>query len=45
LPGTPPAGVPGPQALTTTLLYRLVAYWLPIPAGGVAYLLFRRRYH
>jgi hypothetical protein len=27
------------------LLYRLVAYWLPIPAGGVAYLLFRRRYH
>jgi uncharacterized membrane protein YbhN (UPF0104 family) len=39
------AGVPGPQALTTTLLYRLVAYWLPIPAGGVAYLLFRRRYH
>jgi hypothetical protein len=39
------AGVPGPQALTATLLYRLVAYWLPIPAGGVAYLLFRRRYH
>ncbi len=23
---------------------RLAAYWLPIPAGGVAYLLFRRRY-
>jgi uncharacterized protein (TIRG00374 family) len=39
------AGVPGPQALTATLLYRLVAYWLPIPAGAVAYLLFRRRYH
>ena len=39
------AGVPGPRALTATLLYRLVAYWLPIPAGGVAYLLFRRRYH
>jgi hypothetical protein len=39
------AGVPGGQALTATLLYRLVAYWLPIPAGGVAYLLFRRRYH
>jgi uncharacterized membrane protein YbhN (UPF0104 family) len=35
---------PGPRALTATLLYRLVAYWLPIPAGGVAYLLFRRRY-
>jgi uncharacterized membrane protein YbhN (UPF0104 family) len=28
-----------------SVLYRLVAYWLPIPAGGVAYLLFRRRYH
>ena len=39
------AGVPGPDALTATLLYRLAAYWLPIPAGGVAYLLFRRRYH
>jgi uncharacterized membrane protein YbhN (UPF0104 family) len=39
------AGVGGPQALTATLLYRLAAYWLPIPAGGVAYLLFRRRYH
>jgi AI-2 transport protein TqsA len=39
------AGIPGLQALTATLLYRLVAYWLPIPAGGVAYLLFRRRYH
>jgi uncharacterized protein (TIRG00374 family) len=39
------AGVPGPRALSATLLYRLVAYWLPIPAGGVAYLLFRRRYH
>jgi uncharacterized protein (TIRG00374 family) len=39
------AGVPGRQALVATLLYRLVAYWLPIPAGGVAYLLFRRRYH
>jgi uncharacterized protein (TIRG00374 family) len=38
------AGVPGPEALTATLLYRLVSFWLPIPAGGVAYLLFRRRY-
>lgn len=38
------AGVPGPDALAATLLYRLVAYWLPIPAGGVAYLLFRRRF-
>src|SRR6266536_1826477 len=39
------AGVPGTKAVAATLLYRLVAYWLPIPAGGVAYLLFRRRYH
>ena len=38
------AGVAGPRALAATLLYRLVAYWTPIPAGGVAYLLFRRRY-
>jgi uncharacterized protein (TIRG00374 family) len=38
------AGVPGPAALAATLLYRLVSYWLPIPVGGVAYLLFRRRY-
>jgi uncharacterized protein (TIRG00374 family) len=38
------AGVGAPQAVAATLLYRLVAYWLPIPAGGVAYILFRRRY-
>jgi uncharacterized protein (TIRG00374 family) len=38
------AGVPGDDALTATLLYRLVAYWLPLPAGGVAYVLFRLRY-
>ena len=38
------AGVPGRDALAATLLYRLAAYWLPIPAGGLAYLLFRRRY-
>jgi uncharacterized membrane protein YbhN (UPF0104 family) len=38
------AGVPGPEALAATLLYRLVSYWLPIPLGGVAYLLFRRHY-
>jgi uncharacterized protein (TIRG00374 family) len=38
------AGVAPQDALVATLLYRLVSYWLPIPAGGVAYLLFRRRY-
>lgn len=39
------AGVSGQDALAATLLYRLVSYWIPIPAGGVTYLLFRRRYH
>jgi uncharacterized protein (TIRG00374 family) len=38
------AGVPGRDAVAATLLYRLVAYWLPLPEGGIAYLLFRRRY-
>jgi uncharacterized protein (TIRG00374 family) len=38
------AGVPGGDAFAATLLYRLVAYWLPLPAGGVAYFLYRRRY-
>lgn len=38
------AGVPARDALAAVLLYRIVAYWLPLPAGGVAYLLFRRRY-
>jgi uncharacterized protein (TIRG00374 family) len=38
------AGVHANDALTATLLYRLVSYWLPLPAGGIAYLLFRLRY-
>jgi uncharacterized membrane protein YbhN (UPF0104 family) len=38
------AGASGADALAATLLYRLVSYWLPIPAGGVAYVLFTRRY-
>jgi uncharacterized membrane protein YbhN (UPF0104 family) len=38
------AGVPAHAALTATLLYRLVAYWLPLPVGGIAYVLFRLRY-
>ena len=37
------AGVTGADALTATLLYRIIAFWLPLPAGGVAYLLFERR--
>jgi uncharacterized protein (TIRG00374 family) len=37
------AGVPGGKAFVATLAYRLASYWLPLVAGGVAYLLFRRR--
>jgi uncharacterized protein (TIRG00374 family) len=38
------AGVPSQDALAATLLYRIVSFWLPLPAGGCAYLLFHRRY-
>ena len=37
------AAVPAGDALAATLWYRIVAFWLPLPAGGIAYLLFRRR--
>ncbi len=38
------AGVAAQDAVLATLTYRLVSYWLPIPAGGVAYVVFSRRY-
>ena len=38
------AGVSGADALTATLLYRIAFFWLPLPAGGIAYVLFQRRY-
>jgi uncharacterized protein (TIRG00374 family) len=38
------AGVSGHDALAATLLYRIASYWLPLPAGAVAYVLFRRRH-
>jgi uncharacterized protein (TIRG00374 family) len=38
------AGVSPAHALVATLLYRLVAFWFPIPVGGAAYVAFRRRY-
>ena len=38
------AGVGVADATLATLAYRLVSFWAPIPAGGVAYLLYRRRY-
>ena len=39
------AGVSAGDAALAVLLYRLLSYWMPIPAGGVAYLLHRRRFH
>jgi uncharacterized protein (TIRG00374 family) len=36
------AGIPAAQATVATLAYRLVSYWLPLLAGAVAGLLFRR---
>jgi uncharacterized protein (TIRG00374 family) len=38
------AGTTAHQALVATLAYRLLVFWLPLPLGGVAYLLHRRRY-
>ncbi|MGH3012739.1 MAG: lysylphosphatidylglycerol synthase transmembrane domain-containing protein [Gaiellaceae bacterium] len=38
------AGVSAGAATVATLAYRLVSFWLPIPAGGAGWLLFRRRY-
>jgi uncharacterized protein (TIRG00374 family) len=38
------AGVSAEDALLATLAYRIVSYWLPLPAGLVASILFRRRY-
>jgi uncharacterized protein (TIRG00374 family) len=38
------AGVNGGQATLAVLAYRLVSYWLPLPIGGIAAYLHRRRY-
>ncbi len=38
------AGVAVAPAAAATLLYRLVTYWLPLPAGLIAWLLARRHY-
>jgi uncharacterized protein (TIRG00374 family) len=38
------AGVPAAAAAVATLAYRLVSYWLPLPAGAVAWFVHRRRY-
>jgi uncharacterized membrane protein YbhN (UPF0104 family) len=36
------AGVSGSDAASAAFLYRLVSFWLPIPAGAAAYAMFRR---
>jgi hypothetical protein len=38
------AGVAVDEALLATLAFRLFSYWLPLPAGLIGYLAFRRRY-
>jgi len=38
------AGTSAHQAVVATLAYRLLTFWLPLPLGGIAYLLHRRRY-
>jgi uncharacterized protein (TIRG00374 family) len=38
------AGIGADQALLATLVYRLAAYWMPLPAGPIAYMLHQRRY-
>ena len=38
------AGIGTDQALLATLVYRLAAYWMPLPMGAVAYVLHQRRY-
>jgi uncharacterized protein (TIRG00374 family) len=38
------AGVSAEHAVLATLLYRLFSYWLPMPAGLVASILFSRRH-
>lgn len=38
------AHVPSGNAVVATLAFRLGSYWLPTMAGGVCYVLYRRRY-
>jgi uncharacterized protein (TIRG00374 family) len=38
------AGVSAQDAVLATLIYRLASFWLPMPVGGIAYLLFAHRY-
>jgi uncharacterized membrane protein YbhN (UPF0104 family) len=37
-------GIPAAEAIPAVLLFRVATFWLPIPAGWVAYLLLRRHH-
>ena len=37
------AGVNAEDAVVATFAYRLFSYWLPLPAGAIAYVVFQRR--
>ena len=37
-------GVPAHEAIPAVLLFRVATFWLPIPAGWVAYVVLRRRH-
>jgi uncharacterized membrane protein YbhN (UPF0104 family)/tRNA A-37 threonylcarbamoyl transferase component Bud32 len=34
--GLTTAGIPGPEAISAVLLFRLITFWLPIPAGWLS---------
>jgi hypothetical protein len=36
-------GIPAHEAIPAVLLFRVATFWLPIPAGWIAYLLLQRR--
>jgi uncharacterized membrane protein YbhN (UPF0104 family) len=38
------AGISTSDALVATLVYRLLTFWLPIPLGGIAAYVFRKRH-
>ena len=38
------SGIPAAHALLATLAYRIVSYWLSLPAGLAGWWKFRRRY-
>ena len=37
-------GISSSRLVVATLAYRLLVFWLPLPLGGIAYLLHRHRY-